>query len=142
MGKRIMNICPKGHDKRLVGLCKGTRKCKGCQDDYLEIYLPKYTKTHKKEKRAYDKAHLKEKRFRQQERRKWINSLKAFPCTDCKISYPPYVMQFDHLRNKEFQIGEVWRSKESILKEIAKCELVCANCHMERTHHGHKNSLS
>ncbi len=56
---------------------------------------------------------------------------------DCSVQYPPYVMQFDHRdpAAKAFSVGRVitrW-SWESILAEVAKCDLVCANCHAERT---------
>jgi hypothetical protein len=54
------------------------------------------------------------------------------------VSYPPCVMQFDHVRGiKEFNIsaynGYQWR-RDKLEAEIAKCEVVCANCHMVRTH--------
>lgn len=54
---------------------------------------------------------------------------------DCGISYPYYVMQFDHRENKKFTLGKVLHHKlEKVLDEIAKCDLVCANCHAIRTH--------
>lgn len=70
------------------------------------------------------------------ERMAWYNSLKDYPCTDCRVRYPPYVMQWDHIQDKAYNISQMvfTRSKEAILNEIAKCELVCANCHCERTH--------
>jgi hypothetical protein len=52
------------------------------------------------------------------------------------VQYPYYVMQFDHLGDKEFTIGlSVRRSVgyKRLMSEIAKCEVVCANCHAERT---------
>jgi len=58
------------------------------------------------------------------------------PCTDCKTKYPPHVMQFDHLPQytKSFTIGQSYHfSPARILKEIDKCEVVCANCHADRT---------
>lgn len=67
----------------------------------------------------------------------WIDSLKNKPCVDCKFPYPPYVMHFDHLYGKSYNISEMHNrgfSKKRILEEIAKCELVCANCHAIRTH--------
>lgn len=69
-------------------------------------------------------------------RREFWNSLKDAPCTDCGIRYPPYVMQWDHTGDdKEFTIAKFWQySKSRVLAEIKKCELVCANCHAERTH--------
>lgn len=60
------------------------------------------------------------------------------PCTDCGISYPPYVMQFDHIVDgKRGNVADMARSGfslENLQSEIDKCELVCANCHAERTH--------
>ena len=51
---------------------------------------------------------------------------------------PPYVMQFDHLgEDKDRDIATLTRSPVSLARlmvEIAKCEVVCANCHAERTH--------
>lgn len=66
----------------------------------------------------------------------FIANHKADPCMDCGCKYPHYVMQFDHVRGEKlFCIGEGRnRSQEKILEEIAKCDLVCANCHAERTY--------
>ena len=73
------------------------------------------------------------------EHRNWMTSLKINqPCVDCGNKYPHYVMDFDHIDdNKEFSIS--WAvmnglSKKRILEEMSKCELVCSNCHRERTH--------
>lgn len=66
-----------------------------------------------------------------------LRSLKDGPCVDCGIRYPYYVMQFDHVKGvKKFDIGRggVNRRLEVLMEEIAKCELVCANCHAVRTH--------
>jgi len=56
------------------------------------------------------------------------------PCTDCGRTYPPEVMQWDHLPGTQ-KLADVSliRSRGAILAEIAKCELVCANCHAIRT---------
>ena len=67
-----------------------------------------------------------------------IRKIKEAPCTDCGQRYPPYVMDFDHVEdNKDFGVSYAvgsGLSRETILAEIAKCELVCANCHRVRTH--------
>ncbi|CAB4167022.1 HNHc domain containing protein [uncultured Caudovirales phage] len=66
------------------------------------------------------------------------------PCTDCGVSYPPYVMQFDHIVDgKRGNVADMARSGfslENLQLEIDKCELVCGNCHAERTH-GFKEEL-
>lgn len=46
-------------------------------------------------------------------------------------------MHFDHLNNKIDNIATMvhkLKPLDAILKEISKCELVCANCHADRTH--------
>lgn len=60
--------------------------------------------------------------------------LAEHPCVDCGEG-DPVVLESDHLRDKEFCIGKgFWdRSWQSVLDEIAKCEVVCANCHRRRT---------
>lgn len=68
---------------------------------------------------------------------RWIRELKSAPCTDCQIKYPYYVMQFDHARGqKEFglhQASRVGMSRAKVEAELAKCDIVCANCHAART---------
>lgn len=65
-----------------------------------------------------------------------IQAAKAVPCADCCVQYPPCAMQFDHISGKTFTIGGVRRlgyGIERVRREIAKCEVVCANCHAVRT---------
>jgi len=70
-------------------------------------------------------------------RRAFIASLKNQPCTDCGVQYPPYVMQFDHKpgHKKVANIAKMMSYQlERVLSEIAKCDIVCANCHAMRTY--------
>ena len=68
----------------------------------------------------------------------YLRDLKtSTPCVDCRISYPYYVMDFDHVRGqKHANVMELVStlSKKKIDEEIAKCEIVCSNCHRIRTH--------
>jgi hypothetical protein len=63
-----------------------------------------------------------------------VEYLRAHPCVDCGEG-DPLVLEFDHLRDKAFNISEglVDRGWQAVLAEIAKCEVVCANCHRRRT---------
>ena len=58
-------------------------------------------------------------------------------CVDCGYAEHPAALQFDHLpgEDKLFNIGEQVGNYrvETIWAEIAKCEVVCANCHAIRT---------
>jgi hypothetical protein len=60
--------------------------------------------------------------------------LRVNPCVDCGET-DPIVLEFDHLGDKSFGIGEGFRDRnwQSVLDEMAKCEVVCANCHRRRT---------
>lgn len=58
-------------------------------------------------------------------------------CTNCKIKYPSYVLDFHHIDDKKEQISQMVSSGnlKRIKEEIEKCIVVCANCHRE-IHHG------
>ena|ERR1019366_2658272 len=74
-------------------------------------------------------------RTRKHRTRVQLDKLKNAPCSDCKNIFPPECMDFDHVIGiKNFDIGDGWSNSWGIiLAEIAKCELVCANCHRIRT---------
>jgi 5-methylcytosine-specific restriction endonuclease McrA len=65
-----------------------------------------------------------------------VQYFRAHPCVDCGEP-DPLVLEFDHLGDKLFSIAEGLRDRawQAILDEIAKCEVVCANCHRRRTAH-------
>lgn len=67
-----------------------------------------------------------------------VEAAKSRPCADCHIQYAPWIMEFDHVRGKkEFTIANTTRimlNVDLLIREIAKCDVVCANCHAERTH--------
>lgn len=66
-----------------------------------------------------------------------IAEIKDVPCMDCEGRFHPACMEFDHVNDDKIQsiarmAGEC-RPWELIEAEIAKCEIVCANCHRLRT---------
>lgn len=71
-------------------------------------------------------------------RRAWIDSMKeGKPCADCgRDDLPTYCMDFHHRdpEEKRFTIskGSFRQSRENILIEIEKCDLLCAICHRIR----------
>lgn len=58
----------------------------------------------------------------------------ASGCLDCGVPGPAVVLTFDHVRGtKCFNIGSRWDvSVDKFNEELAKCEVVCFNCHMIR----------
>lgn len=86
--------------------------------------MPKVSKA-----RAHYRKLAKDHRERQ---KAWLDSLRDKPCLRCKNKFPVVCMDWHHRnpKTKSFSIrSQLTRSKKSILKEIAKCDLVCANCH-------------
>ena len=64
-----------------------------------------------------------------------LNVLKADPCADCHECFHHAAMDFDHARGEKYKgVSAMWSySWARVLEEIAKCDLVCANCHRLRT---------
>lgn len=102
-------------------------RCKQCHNAYISKW--------KNENSERDYSN---KRSRKDLIKEWFQQFKQSPCADCKQVFPPCCMDFDHKeygskkKNVAILVGEGY-SKEIILKEIAKCDLVCANCHRIRT---------
>lgn len=77
---------------------------------------------------------------KQVEKREFIAELKSHPCHDCGGKFHACAMDFDHLEgeSKIDSISTLMRNMRVTLKrlkeEVAKCELVCANCHRVRTY--------
>ncbi len=66
-----------------------------------------------------------------------IVEAKGVPCADCAVRYPTCVMDFDHRIPAE-KLGNIgsgagW-GEARLRAEIAKCDVVCSNCHRLRTH--------
>lgn len=71
-----------------------------------------------------------------QVRRRLLAEAKAHPCVDCGGRFGPECMDFDHVRGeKEFHVSAafLWMRMDRLKEELAKCDLVCANCHRTRS---------
>lgn len=106
--------------------------CKDCQ----KVKIREWYKANKQYQ--LDKVKVDKRKIRDE-----LRELKKKPCTDCKREYPYYVMDWDHVSgDKVGNVGSMMYhgSRKRGLDEIAKCELVCANCHRERTHQRNETS--
>jgi|ERR1051326_1265154 hypothetical protein len=75
----------------------------------------------------------------QQINKELVWSIKASnPCVDCFTWFNPWIMEFDHLPqfDKTINISKAIYKHgfDYLINEIMKCDLVCANCHRERTY--------
>lgn len=112
--------------------------CKPCQLQYQKDWYKNNADRERK------KRYL-EKRKRNEEIKGFLDNEKSKPCSDCKISYHPFVMDYDHVdpKKKKMMISQAVRrgaTLESVKRELEKCELVCANCHRMRTLRQMKNT--
>lgn len=92
-----------------------------------------------KQKEAKHQHYLKNKKkylSRMQRQRKairdWLNEIKSqYKCCRCGIS-DYRVLDFHHIKNKLGGIAQLASnrlSRDSILKEIKRCQCLCSNCH-------------
>jgi len=73
---------------------------------------------------------------KQQYKKRLADIKQASGCVDCGENNH-IVLDFDHLKDKKYNISRMIHdgfSWKAILKEIQKCEVVCANCHRVRTY--------
>lgn len=116
-----------GATKALGEFAGGQRWCRQCHAAYRKAHYA--ANPH-----AYKAANLRSRA----KSRAVSDALKSRPCTDCGRSFPPYVMDLDHLPGTDkaadpSTYGRTGASRK-FLAEAAKCEVVCANCHRVRTH--------
>ena len=102
--------------------------CKSCRRAYDHA---RYERIHGRE---IDYRPLRSERGRST----WLRSLKiGKACVDCGRQFLPEVMQWDHRPGtvKLFEMSAAYApwTREEVLAEVAKCDLVCTNCHIIRT---------
>ncbi len=110
---------------------KGKRRliCKSC--------VSLYTRQHYLDNKKYyiEKAKINRKRSHDRLRSYLLKYYQSHNCVDCGES-DPIVLEFDHIKGKTKGISVMLTSAVSIKTletEIAKCEVVCVNCHRRRT---------
>jgi hypothetical protein len=99
-------------------------QCKKCHNLYSKIHYKKNKEKYIKEAKIRKTAYKDE----------FLEFLKTQECKDCG-NKDYRVFEFDHLENKKFNIGARigGQTLKSLMKEISKCDVVCANCHRIRT---------
>jgi hypothetical protein len=124
---KICTVCNEEKDleefaKKPKGVLGRSSDCKVC---------------HRKRRNAlYDDAEkariIADKKKRVVECTQYVKELKSN--SSCKCGYKGVALQFHHLRDKDNSISHGmlsgW-SLDRLKKEIEKCEIMCANCHME-----------
>ena len=111
----------------------GTKRyghCRACKAAYQKQWYERNAERHKAATAA-NRAAVR------RANKELVRTAKARPCADCGVQYPPHVMDFDHVRGRKS--GNIAHMKTyvrtaTLASEIAKCDVVCANCHRVRSH--------
>jgi hypothetical protein len=135
LGTRICCTC--GVDKPLSEFAlknreRGARatKCRSCQAAYSREH-------YRRNKPAYLERTATQRKFNREECRQQVyNYLIGHPCVDCGES-DPIVLEFDH-RDPSKKRASISRLMSHVTwaalqREIARCDVRCANCHRRRT---------
>ena len=84
--------------------------------------------------RYIDAAQVRKRRLALERAAFLLDFFASRSCADCG-EHDPLVLEFDHVSDKKFSIarGLRDRSLQDLIAEMAKCDVVCANCHRRRT---------
>jgi ribosomal 50S subunit-associated protein YjgA (DUF615 family) len=111
-------------------------EARGQRDNYCRPCRTTYKHEHysANKQRYIDNARRRRQRIVAERTAALVSFLHRHPCVDCGET-DPLVLEFDHLEDKEFNIGQGLRDRawREVLAEMKKCDVVCANCHRRRT---------
>lgn len=98
--------------------------CKDCNKHYLKNHYLRNKNYYKNKRKEYSNKRLIE----------FYEFLKTKQCVDCG-NKDIRVLEFDHVSDKNFNIAEKINNTPltTLMNEINKCDIVCANCHRIRT---------
>lgn len=141
----LRNVCYTSHMEKMCGRCK---ELKDASEFHKNKARPSgLADTCKKCKKQVDATHYvvsggltsnrsQSNRARRDRNRLIVRDhLNSNPCVDCGES-DLVVLQFDHTDQDKAKDVSAFISGYSVtrlLQEIAKCDVVCANCHTRRT---------
>ena len=131
-------LCSKCNISKPISEFPFRNKQKGTHHSYCLACGRKWVKGHyeRNVERYVVKARERRKRLVNILNEQIFNYLENHPCVDCGEN-DPVVLEFDHVRGKKAYevstLGYRLVSWNLVLKEIAKCEVRCANCHHRKT---------
>ena len=104
--------------------------CKTCKSRYNRSW---YERNRGKQLEDVKRARWQRKQIAES----FVNAAKDVPCADCGGRFPSVAMDFDHVRGEKHAnvslLVNAGASVERLEAEIAKCDVVCSNCHRVRT---------
>jgi hypothetical protein len=136
MGDDELRRCGRCGEKKPLDDSAWRRIERGQRDNMCRPCRSEYGKEHYAANRQhYIDAEARRKQAKAEVRMTFlVEFFRSNPCVDCG-ERDPLVLEFDHVRGKSFNIAKGIRDRnwQSVLDEMAKCDVVCANCHRRRT---------
>jgi hypothetical protein len=129
-----MKRCSKCCEDKELGAFNHKAKSKDGRSSVCTVCQREYNRAHyQNNKQPYlDRAVARKSALKEV-----VRQLKDRPCTDCGGKFHFAAMDFDHTAdNKSFDVGRavaLGLGIDRIQAEIAKCDVVCSNCHRVRT---------
>jgi hypothetical protein len=132
----IVRRCGRCKREKPVGQFAWRRRARGQLDNYCRACRAEYKQEHYAANKArYIAAAGQRRKAMVEERTQYLVAfLREHPCADCGEN-DPVVPRVRPPTDKKFAIskGLQDRNWQDMLDEIAKCDVVCANCHRRRT---------
>lgn len=131
-------ICLKCSQEKEISEFNWKHKQRGVRHSNCRMCTKEITRNHySKNKDAYKKRAVAfTKKQREHLAVKMVEYLRKHPCVDCGET-DPIVLQFDHVRgSKKNAVGIIVNqglAMSTLITEIEKCEIRCANCHCRKT---------
>jgi hypothetical protein len=133
---RMVRRCGRCGETKPVADFAWRRRARGQRDNYCRPCRAAYKQEHyaANRRRYIDQAQLRKRAIARERAVFLVEFFSSHPCVDCAES-DPLVLEFDHLGDKAFGIAKGLRDRSwrSVVDEMAKCDVVCANCHRRRT---------
>lgn len=116
------------------GCCKSrenTRRAAQGGDENARVQRERY--------RSNPETILSERRALVEKKKLHVTLTKLKPCADCHRYFSEVAMDFDHVPERGKKLAGISRmvqgsySLQTVIDEIAKCDLVCACCHRVRS---------
>jgi len=135
----MRKACTKCNKTKPVSEYNYRNKSKGTYQSHCRKCSKAYLKTHYRKNTQYyrEKAKYHTRRYEQIARRTIYEIKLGNPCVKCGES-DPRVLDFDHINSQEkshnvANMVKSGHSVKSIMKEVEKCQILCANCHRRKT---------
>ena len=132
------NKCYRCHEMKLAEEFAWRRRAKGQRDSFCRPCRAAYKQEHyaANKGRYIAQAAVRKRQLVWERTAFLIEYFQTHPCADCGES-DPLVLEFDHVRSKDIDVSKAMhtRSWAKVMAEIARCQVVCANCHRRRTAH-------